>query len=438
LLGVLPKLLRDPLQTLVDAATRFGNVVYLGSNLFYRVYLVNHPTLIKHVLQDHPHRYSKHPSVNRIKPLFGEGLTTSDGALWQQQRRLTAPAFQHRRIIALLPLIMKTTAEMLERWRPFARSGKPINLVAEMMYLTRIIIIRALFGSEDGAGLTAFNEALTTALEHLNQRVWAFFNLPAYLPTPRNRQFQRALRTLDAFVYRRIQERHRKGVGTEDLLSMLLDLREEETGASLSNKQLRDEIMTMVIAGHTTAAAVLAWTAILISQHPAVHRQLYEELHAVTPGRLAVIPVLTYTRMVINESMRLYPPTWVTARTPIEDDDIGGYRIPAGAVVLLSPYVMHRYPEFWDSPEDFDPNRFGSGRSAGRPHYAYFPFGGGPRVCIGKGFALMEMQLILAMVARHYTLHLVPEQQLKPEPGITLRPPQPVLFTLQPQEGATT
>jgi cytochrome P450 len=437
-LGVLPQAWQNPLQFFLEAARRYGDVVALGLGS-HRVYLLNHPDYIQYVLRDNHLNYHKGTSIARIKPLFGTGLTTSEGALWRRQRRLLQPAFQHRRIAALAAVMTETTAAALERWRTVATSGQPLDIAVEMRRLTQRIMSKTLFGTDLGSEAETVRQALTTVQESINRRLWAFIDLPQWLPTPQHRRVRRALRTLDQVVYRMIDARRRCPHDMGDLLSWLLRARHAETGKGMSDRQLRDEVMTLFVAGSETTAAALAWTWYLLVTHPDVQRRLEEELTAVVGGRMPTfqdLQTLSYTRMVIEEALRLYPPTWVTARSPLADDEIGGYRIPRQAVVLLSPYVLHRHPTFWEHPAAFDPERFMPAQSTDRPRYAYFPFGGGPRRCIGESFALMEVRLIVAMVTQAYRLHLVPGHPVAPQPLFTLRPRHGVLVTLQPRAAA--
>jgi len=433
LLGALAKGWQNPLHFFVNAALQHGDVVSLRVG-FHRVYLLSHPEHIKHVLQDNFPNYRKGGSIEKIKPLFGEGLTTSEGELWRRQRDLMQPAFHRRHIAGLDTVMTDATAGTLERWRTFAERAQPLDIAVEMMRLTREIAFKTLFSTDVRGEADAVGRALATVLDHINHGVWALLDLSERLPTPRKRRYQQALSMLDKFVYRMIDERRRGGKDLGDLLSMLLSARDQETGAGMSDTQLRDEVMTIFVAGHQTTANVLAWTWYLLSTHSDVNRRLQTELITVLRGRTPTyqdLPNLTYTRMVIEEAMRLYPPTWITARTPIEDDEIGGYRIQAKSVVLLSPYVTHHHPAFWENPERFDPERFTPERAADRPRYAYFPFGGGPRVCIGKSFALMEAQLIVAVVAQKYRLDLVPGHPVEPLPMITLQPRYGLLMTIR-------
>ncbi len=248
---------------------------------------------------------------------------------------------------------------------------------------------------------------------------------PLWIPTPRNLAFKRARAELDRVVYDIIASRRRRHAPKGDLLDMLLAAREQGSGEGMTDRQLRDEVMTLLLAGHETTATTLTWTWYLLSKHPGAARKLRAELDVVLGGRLPGVgdlPALEYTQRVVRESMRLYPPVWVISRTAIEEDEIGGYTIPAGSILLLSQYAMHRHPDFWENPEGFDPDRFSPERSEGRHRYAYFPFGGGPRLCIGANLAMLETELILAILAQRYRLELLPGHPVEPEPLITLRP----------------
>ncbi len=435
LLGLLHKAWQDPPRFFLDAALRYGEVVRLRMGV-HRAYLLSHPEHIKHVLQDNFLNYVKSPPrIEKIKPLFGEGLTTSEGEAWRRQRHLIQPGFHRERIAGLTTAITDAATAMVDHWRTMA--AKPIDVAAEMLQLTRGIALKALFSTDLKNETAAVDRALTIVLEHINRTAWALINLPERLPTLRTRRFQHALSVLDTFVYRMIAERRDNGRGNDDLLAMLLNARDEETGEGMSDRQLRDEVMTMFVAGHQTTANVLAWTWYLLSKNPEIERRLQAELVRVLGNRTPTyrdVPQLTYTRMVIEEAMRLYPPTWITARRPVEADTISGYHIPANSVVLLSPYVTHHHPTFWESPEGFDPDRFTPKQVAERPRYAYFPFGGGPRVCVGRSLALVEAQLIVATVAQKYRLVLVPGYPVEPQAMMTLQPRHGVLMTLHKQQ----
>ena len=433
--GVALHLRHDPLRVLLDAAHRFDEVVFLG-HCPRPLYLINHPTLIQQIVEQ-PAHYTKRPSVTRITPLFGAGLTTSDGVLWQRQRHLLTPAWQSQPLADLVSVVTAATAEMLARWHPTIQRGQPLDLTAALGDLTQTIMLRVLFGTEAPGPGTAVRAAVQTALDSINQRIWAFWALPLALPTPRNWRLRHALQTLDTFVAQQILRRRQPRSGPGDLLTQLVAARDAATGEAMPTTHLRDEILTLWMAGHTTMTAALAWTWLLVCQQPPIARRLQEEVcNAPWDGVPTAqdLPTLAYTRLVIAEALRLYPPTWVTARTPVATEDLGGVAIPAGAVLLLSPYTMHRHPAFWEEPEHCMPERFLRERSLGRPQYAYFPFGGGPRRCLGQGFALMAMQVILALMARTYRLRLVPGPPVWPAPTLTLRPSRALLCTGAVQE----
>ncbi len=437
LVGVFPRARRDPLRFFLESARTYGDVVALPLGT-HRVYLVSHPDLVGHVLQETSGLLRKHPSAGRIRPLFGDSLTTVDGDEWRRRRRLMRPAFQPQRLTAAVPAIVEVAGAMLERWRGRAEPDAPLDAFAEMTEVTRAILLRLVFGDVPEHEAREVGQALTLAVEHVNRGLWSPLGWLERFTVTRAPRYARALATLDAFVSRRVAEGRRGGHADGGLLSVLLEARGEERGGALSPAELRDEVKALFVAGHTTTAAGLAWVWHLLSQDPGTRRRLGEEVHAVlatrTPGA-EDLSALPHTRMVIEEALRLYPPTWVTARTTADHLDLGGYRIPAGAIVLLSPFVTHRHPLFWDDPERFDPGRFAPERSAGRARFAYFPFGGGPRACIGSALALIEMQIIVAMVAQRYELTAAPGGRVAPEPGITLRPRHGVTLALRPTGG---
>jgi cytochrome P450 len=402
-----------------------------------QLYLVVHPDHVKYILQENSRNYIKGENFKAIKPIIGDGLAIKEGDSWRRERRLMQPSFHRQRVGALVTLMTKTIVQMLENWRTID-SGKPLDVFAQMMQLAQTILVKSLLSIDSNDEITKMNRAWDTAYEYLSSQLWAVFKLPLWVPTPKNRAFQQAMRTLDTVVYRIIRERRESGNAPDDLLSMLMDAYDEESGQDMSDEQLRDEIMTIFTGGFETSAAVLSWTWYLLSQHPNVENRLQAELTSVLGGRtptLEDLPNLKYTRMILEESMRLYPGAWIFTRTNLDADEIGGYHIPAHSLIMISPYVTHRLPSFWENPEDFDPERFARERVASRPRYTYYPFGGGPRQCIGEIFALTEMQLIIAMVAQKYRLHLVPGHPVEEEPMFTLRPRHGILMTLEPQVG---
>jgi cytochrome P450 len=426
LFGVGQEMTRSPIRFYMRMRREYGDVVRMRGLLGFHWHLVAHPAGVERVLQTNQQNYPKGKLFNKpLSLLVGQGLLTSEGEFWRRQRRLAQPAFHRQRIHALGETMTSATERMLERWRGFERDGRTFDLAAETTRLTLQIAGLTLFGVDLSAEASRVGSALRVAFEHLNHRMMYPWALPEVIPTRRNRRFLRARRLLNEVVYDIIRERRRQSADTGDLLSMLLLARDEETGEGMSDEQLRDEVLTILIAGHETGAAALAWAWYLLARHADVERKLGEELARVLGGRTpkaSDLPALAYTKMFFDEVLRLYPPAWGLPREAMDDDDIGGYRIPARTPVVVSQYVTHRHPEFWDDPERFDPERFTPERVAARPKFAYFPFGGGSRQCIGNSFALMEAQLVLATVAQHFRPRLAEGQTVEEDPTFTLRP----------------
>ena len=433
LLGSTKDIQRDPLRFGLALTRQYGDIVRIRL-LFWPAYLVNHPDGIGYVLQKNQRNYNKDLYPYKVlKPLIGQGLVTNDGKSWFHQRHLMQPAFHRKRLAAFGTLMTSTTVTMLDQWQDFAEREQPLDVAAEMLRLTLRIVSKALFNSDLSHEMRTVDQAITTVNKVLSDYIYIPFP-PLNVPTPRNRSLQAASRTFDQVVYDIITWRRQQNTDTGDLLSMLLSARDEETGQGMDDQQVRDEVITLLIAGHETVSTALTWTWYLLSHYPDVERRLHTELDTVLGGQIPKVEHLarlSYTRMVLEEALRLYPPAWVFGRKAIADDEIGGYFIPANSMIVLSPYLTHRHPAFWENPELFDPERFTPERSAGRPHYAYFPFGGGPRMCIGSNFALMEMQLILATVVQRYQLHLVPGHPVEPEALLSLRPRYGLRMTLQ-------
>src|SRR5215204_1543850 len=435
-LGSIGDIYRDRLRFVLDVAGTYGEVArYRVAHT--RMYQVSSPEGVGRILHDNHRNYSKDVATfGTLKLFLGNGLFTSDGDFWRRQRRLAQPAFHRRRVAAFGELMTDATLEMLDRWRPLADRGQPLDVGAEFSRLTMEVVTRALFSTSVEGDISTIGRAIATLLDDVTFRFTFPFYPPLRVPTPRNRRFLAARAALDEVVYEIISERRQRPGEHDDLLALLMEARDEDTGEGMSDKQLRDEVITLFLAGHETTANALTWGTYLLSTHVAVARRLHAEVDGTLQGRIpmaADLPNLPYTRMVIDETLRLYPPAWITNRRAIEDDIVCGYRIPADATVSISPYVTHRDPTLWDNPEGFDPERFAPERSAGRPHYAYFPFGGGPRQCIGKGFALMESTLVLVLLAQRYELHLVPGRRVEAEAMATLRPRHGMWMTAHPR-----
>jgi len=431
LVGVFPKARRDPLGFFGDCARRYGDVVSMRLGA-HHVYLLRHPDHVKHVLLDRAHAYAKGPPATRVRAVFGDSLTVIDGERWRQRRRQVQPAFHPGHHAQLAAVVQRATSEMLERWRPLAEGGAVVEMVSEMRRLTQTIIIRACFGELHSAEVTALSEALDVAVGHVDRQLWSALGW-LNMPTPARIRHRRALGAIDTFVSRKVKEAHRSTPSPGTLLAAFLESPVAAGGEPLSDAELHDELKTVLVAGHTTTASALAWIWYVLSEHPHAREQLEAECRGEGshPPGVDALPRPGYTRRVIEEILRLYPPTWLTARTPVEDDTLDGYTIPAAALVLLSPYLTHRHPDIWAAPDRFDPDRFTPERAAARPAFAHFPFGGGPRRCVGSAFATIEMQLIVSAVAQRYRLTVLPGARIVPIAGLTLRPSPSVPIQLQ-------
>jgi cytochrome P450 len=430
LLGLLPALRRDPIAVFMDAALRFGDVVYLKLGAGNGV-LLTHPEHIRHVLQDNARNYHKSPLYDRLKVSLGEGLLTSEDAYWLRQRRMAQPAFHRERIAGLAAMMAHAARDVAARWQAAADRGEALDIGDEMMRLTQTIVLRTLLGADLGEFAGALDDAWATINQHIGERFWSL-GLTERLPTPTNRRFHRAVDVLDRTVFHIIDQRRRASREGNDLLSMLLFARDEETGQTMTDRQLRDEVTTILLAGHETTSLALTWTFYLLSRHHHIRQRLESEVDTALAGRppdYADLGRLPYARMVIEEAMRLYPPAWGLSRQAVAPDEIGGYAVPRGWLVFVVPFVMHRLPAYWAEPDAFDPERFTPERTAARPKFVYLPFGGGRRQCIGNQFAMIEAHLVLTTLVQRYRLELS-GGAVEPWPLITLRPRHAVRMQL--------
>jgi cytochrome P450 len=425
LLGNILEFKNDTVGALVGGWRRYGDVVnFRGRGPFFPIYLIAHPDAIQHIMQDNFRNYRRPDYLNKkFRAVVGNGLVTTEGETWVRQRKLAQTAFTRDRLTALAPAMTDTTAEALDDWRRRAARGEPIEIQSEMMHLILGILTRTLFGADLTGDAAAVEPSVATQAKYLNDRLNSPVDLPETVPIPANKRFLAARAALNEVVDRMIAERRRSGEDAGDLLSLMLQAKDDD-GVPIDDVQARDEVKTLLIAGHETTATTLAWTCYLLAKAPLVKRRLREELDEVLGGRAPTaddVPNLKYTTMVLYESLRLYPPLWIVARMPLEDDELGGYHIPAGQTILISGYITHRHPDFWDNPEGFEPERFTPEAMKTRHRYAYIPFGGGPRGCIGFPFAMIEMPLVLAMVVQAFDLSLVPGYPVVPESAISLR-----------------
>lgn len=419
---------RDPLSFLLEMTRRYGDVVRLplvgGAS-----YVINHPDGVRRVLQDHATNYGKDPRENSIFIRFvGHSILTTEGDAWRRLRHLEQPAFHRRHILAASAPMVETVQTYLDEWRGPAERGEVIDLVPAMTALVLRVLGKAIFSLD----LEEDTATIASAMKVVGAYALALYYhplLPVFGPLAwRNRQWGRAQRALDEVVFRLIRKR-RSQLGAlnpqADLLSFFLLLRDEAGRPAFTDAEIRNETLSLLIAGHENATSLLCWTWYLLALHPEVAGRVFDEVATQLKGSLPTLDDLArlpYIRMVLEEALRLYPPAWSFPRRALAPDVIGGCRIPAGATVLLSPYTTHRHPAFWRDPEVFDPERFRQAEEAGRPRYAHFPFGGGQHQCMGATFAMMEAHLIVAMIAQRYRLEVMPGFSIRPEPLVTLRP----------------
>lgn len=404
---------------------KYGDLVSL-SLPFVRLAIAANPEYTKHILLDNQRNYTKSLAYDILKLLLGNGLLTSEGEFWRKQRRLIAPAFHRKKLELLTQLMVDRAEQAVQKFEKLAESGTAHDLSDEMTALTLDIISRAMFSSgvEDKAAMVGEQITLLNqySIEKINQPV----RLPASIPTPFNIKERKAIKLLDDVIYDIINTRRKEGVSKDDLLSMLLDARDEDTGEAMDDKQLRDEVMTIFIAGNETSANALAWTLYLLSQNPDAEAKMVAEIDEKLNNGTALdfhsIMQFNYVRMVIEESMRIYPPAWSIGRRAIEDDELGGYRIAAGTNVLIPIIYFHHSEKYWEQPKLFKPERFAPEKRQDIDRFVYFPFGGGPRTCIGNSFALIEMQIILIKLYRHFRFKLKEGFKVETDPLITLRP----------------
>ncbi len=419
LTGNLPEIFGDPLTFFTRIARDYGDVV-LVRQLNTPLYLVSHPDYIESILVTHNQNFVKSIGLRRSRLLLGNGLLTSEGDFWRHQRRLIQPAFHRQRIATYGETMVAYAERTASHWQ----DKTTFDIHHEMMRLTLQIVAKTLFDADVTQDTDEVGQALEVVLRQFIARAATGFLLPETVPTPGNLRMRRAVERLDRIIYRIIEERRKEDKDHGDLLSILLCAQDDE-GTTMTDKQLRDEMMTLFLAGHETTAIALSWTWYLLSQNPQAEEKLHAELNTVLGGRsptVADLAQLPYTDAVVKESMRLYPPAWVVGRESLNAFELGDYSLPKHATLLMSQWVMHRHPRYFDEPERFQPERWLDGLEHRLPRFAYFPFGGGPRQCIGNSFAVMEANLLLATLAQRFQLELASHACIKPLPAITLRP----------------
>jgi cytochrome P450 len=409
---------RNPLEYLTQIARQYGDVVLLQS-FGMPFYMFNNPDHIEEILRRQHRSFKKDYYIVALRPLLGNGLLTSDGEEWRRQRAMAQPAFQAKQIQQYAATMVDFTQRMLSGWKP----DQTVDIHHEMMRLTAQVVTKTLFDAavdDEGDIAKDLEVAMTFYANPL--AMWPAWR---YIPTPTNLRFTKTLNRLNALIFGLISERRTKGTaGRTDLLSRLLEAEDEE-GQKMSDTELRDQLMTLFLAGHETTALTLSFTFYLLAQYSDAEGKLHAELDRVLGSRLPTtedVPSLLYAECVIKESMRLYPPAWTIGREALEDCEIGGYQIRKGTQALMSQWVVHRDPRLWAEPEQFKPDRWNEEATKNLPRCAYFPFGDGPRICIGNSFAMMEAVLLLATICQQFRLELVPDQKLRLVPSVTMRP----------------
>ena len=427
LVGNFPLGRPDPLAVFSGWAREFGDIFYYRAGWIH-VYFLNSPELIESVLVTNQQNFRKDRVIQNSRWFLGQGLLTSEGGEWLRQRRLSQPAFHRERLALYARIINGCAEEMLDSWK----DGENRDVHQEMMQLTLRVVAKVLFSVDVKNESKEVAAALNLLMKHSSGARMLLPPWVRYLPLPFLIRVRRAVRQLDEVVYRIIRERRRSENDNGDLLSMLMSARDED-GSRMTDRQLRDEVMTFLLAGHETTALSLSWAWFLLSENPEAENKLHHELARVLDGKnpsFEDLPRLCYTEAVVKESVRLYPPAWSLARTAAEDFEIGGYLVPAGSNVVMSQWIMHRDPRFFPSPEQFDPGRWFEEHTQRLPRFAYFPFGGGPRYCVGASFAMMEATLLLAAIAQRFRLRMVPGHKVVPLPSITLRPKYGIKMSL--------
>jgi cytochrome P450 len=419
IIGNFPLGSRDPLGLYRQWARQYGDIFYY--RVFFRhIYFLNNPDFIEHVLVTNYQSFIKGEALQFNRRIFGNGLLTNEGDSWLQQRHLIQPAFHRDRIESYGDTMVAYTERMMATWH----DGEVRDIHLDMMRLALEIVAKALFNVEITAERDRIAGELNTFMELGSRGRMLLPPILRLLPTADNLRYRRAARQLDDIVYGLIHQRRSNGETADDLLYELLQA-QDKGGGAMSDEQLRDEVMTLLLAGHETTAVSLSWTWYLLAQYPEVEKKLWSELRRTLNGRSPRVQDLSrlpYTERVVKEAMRLYPPAWAIVRNSLKDCEIGGYLVPTGATVMMSQWVMHRDPRYYDQPERFNPDRWLDGRAKGAPKFAYFPFGGGPRTCIGASFASMEAVLVLAAIAQRYQIRVARDCPVEPLPTITLRP----------------
>jgi cytochrome P450 len=416
---------KNPIPQMDFFIKKYGDIFSLSVPTT-KVAVISSPEYARYVLLDNNKNYTKSLAYDLLRLLLGNGLLTSEGEFWKKQRKLIQPAFHKRKLEGLTAMMIERAEQAADKFTKYAATGEYFNVLPEMNALTLDVISKAIFsaGVDDKADLVGRQIALLN--EYTMDKLQRPIRIPAIIPTPFNVKERRAMQILDSVVFEIIEKRRKEGVSKDDLLSMLMDARDEETGESMNNQQLRDELMTIFVAGNETTSNSLTWTLYLLSQNPEAEKKMMDEIDEKLDAGITLgfntVNDFHYVKQVIEESMRLFPPAWSVGRRTIEDDEIGGYRIEKLTNVLIPLIYLHRSEKYWDEPAKFKPERFAPEKRNSIDRFVYFPFGGGPRLCIGNNFAILEMQLIIITLYRRFRFELLPGFKVEGEPVVTLKP----------------
>ena len=415
-----------------DLWKQYGDVVSIKLGPL-KSYLFVRPEHVQHILVKNPETYIKGLSHDKLRTAIGNGILTLEGLDWRSQRKLMQPTYTPTNISAFADLMLEEAENMLSRWRSTIKPGDQVDINSEITRMTMSVISRAMFGVDIGENFREAANALVEMLNYTSSSTISIIDMPLFVPTPKNQRLKQAKQTMKAFISNVVEKRRREGLGP-DLLSMLMSAKDADTGELMNDEQLHDEVLITFFAGRETTATLLTWTLFNLSKNPSVEAKLHSELQTVLAGRrptLADMQNLPYTRMILDETLRLYSPVAMVARDTTTDDMVDNFAIPSGSMVIVMPYITHRHPEFWEKPLEYYPEHFLPEQVAKRPRYAYYPFGAGQRICIGMHFALMEAMLILAEVAQRYQLRLATENDGTVKYIGVIRPASPIMMTME-------
>jgi enediyne biosynthesis protein E7 len=432
-IGSLPEFRKSMVQALMDGWRDYGDVVrYRGP---ISLISIAHPDHVQYILRDNAANYHHADfEIKKLQPTFRNGLVTSQGEFWARQRKMMQPTFHRERVDSFVSMMADTTAETLEQWQHLQDGNRLVDMRIEMQRLTLRILTNAVFSSDWADEAEKIIEAVTIANEYTNKRLLSPVDPPEWAPLPSVKEFNRVRQMVDDLVYGLIADR-RQSQPKDDILSLLLDARDDE-GRGMSDLELHDELISLIFAGHETVSVCLTWTWYHLSKDPSCAQKVRDEVDELLGDRAPTreeVRQMQYIWQVLQEALRMYPPIWVIPRTPLQEDVIDGYRLEPGAMLFISPYVVHRHSSFYDNPESFDPERIAPENTSSWHRYQYIPFGGGPRKCIGHEFAMLEMTIIVAMVTQRFRLDLLPGHPVYPKPMVTLRPAHGMPMIISPR-----